>query len=355
MIEPLRPSSLGEILDRTAPLYRSRFLVFLGISIIPTAVILVPALGLVGGLAWLGSKSTGASPPAADSAATIVLLVAIGMAVLPIFIGITALASAAMNHAVARAYMNQKTTIRDAYKAIWPRRWRYTGLFLLEALIVGGAPMAVWIGLILLSAGIATVANSSGVGGVFTALVGVFAFLLVIGLIGYAIWMFLRLSLAFPASVVEQIGAVASLKRSSVLTQATKGRIFLLYLLGAALNWLLSLGITIPLTIVMAFFPGANSPQHAELVGLIMVFGAYGAAFAVQAFVKPVYGIALLLFYYDQRIRKEAFDIEWMMEQAGMVVPPVSLPEFVVPMLNPHAGSEINSPETFHPASGDSQ
>jgi len=31
-----------------------------------------------------------------------------------------------------------------------------------------------------------------------------------------------------------------------------------------------------------------------------------------------VYGIALVLFYYDQRIRMEGFDIEWMMQQAGM-------------------------------------
>jgi hypothetical protein len=32
----------------------------------------------------------------------------------------------------------------------------------------------------------------------------------------------------------------------------------------------------------------------------------------------PVFPIALTLFYYDQRIRQEAFDIERMMEAAGM-------------------------------------
>jgi hypothetical protein len=37
-----------------------------------------------------------------------------------------------------------------------------------------------------------------------------------------------------------------------------------------------------------------------------------------------VYGIALVLFYYDQRIRQEGFDIEWMMLQAGMVAPPAA-------------------------------
>jgi len=41
----------------------------------------------------------------------------------------------------------------------------------------------------------------------------------------------------------------------------------------------------------------------------------------VQALTKPVYGIALVLFYYDQRMRLEGFDIEWMMLRAGLVVP----------------------------------
>jgi hypothetical protein len=57
-----------------------------------------------------------------------------------------------------------------------------------------------------------------------------------------------------------------------------------------------------------------------------MMLIIYGASFAVQALVKPVYGIALTLFYYDQRIRNEGFDIEWMMMQAGMVPAPQTAP-----------------------------
>ena len=50
-----------------------------------------------------------------------------------------------------------------------------------------------------------------------------------------------------------------------------------------------------------------------------MTFAFYGAMFVVRALTKPVFGIGLTLFYFDQRIRKEGFDIEWMMQQAGMV------------------------------------
>jgi hypothetical protein len=43
--------------------------------------------------------------------------------------------------------------------------------------------------------------------------------------------------------------------------------------------------------------------------------------FAIQTIVPPVYLIALTLFYYDQRIRKEGFDIELLMQQAGLSAP----------------------------------
>jgi hypothetical protein len=34
--------------------------------------------------------------------------------------------------------------------------------------------------------------------------------------------------------------------------------------------------------------------------------------------IGPIYSTGLTLFYYDQRIRKEGFDIEWMMQAAGL-------------------------------------
>jgi uncharacterized membrane protein len=151
--------------------------------------------------------------------------------------------------------------------------------------------------------------------------------LVVVALVGYIFWMLLQLSLAFPACVIEQIGAWTALKRSSSLSKGTRGRIFVLYLLGAALSWLLSMGITLPMAIITALFPGANSPQHAQAVGMVFLVVVYGAVFAVQALTKPIYDIALTLFYYDQRIRQEGFDIEWMMHRAGMAAPPSPVPE----------------------------
>lgn len=177
--------------------------------------------------------------------------------------------------------------------------------------------MAIWIALVAIAGGLATTAHLSGLGG--GALIGLATFLAIVALVAYVFWMLLRLSLAFPACVIEQIPATRALKRSSVLSIGTKGRMFLLYVLLTALNWILSMGITVPLTIVMSFLPGANDPKHTSTAGIVMLFVIYGAAFAIQAVTRPIIGIALTLFYYDQRIRQEGFDIEWMMQHAGMM------------------------------------
>jgi hypothetical protein len=143
-------------------------------------------------------------------------------------------------------------------------------------------------------------------------------FLMFVAFGTFAVWMLLRLCLAFPASVVEQAGAWNALKRGTRLSEGTRGRILVLYILGILLNQILAWVVVFPAMIVLALIPGLQGQAHARLLGLITTFCLYGAMFAVRALTKPVYGIGLTLFYFDQRIRKEGFDIEWMMQQAGM-------------------------------------
>jgi hypothetical protein len=338
--------NLGEILDRTIQFYRSRFLAFFGISAIPTAAILVLFCGLFLGFAWVSVNS--AASPVASGVVAILLLIAAMLLGLPVYVGAAALAMAAVNHAAARAWLGERITIRGAYKDAWPRGWRYIGLYLLWALIVYGVPAIVWIVLVILTAAGSALARQAGLGGVTdSVLVGLGVFVVVAALAGYCIWMLLRLALAFPACVVEQIGVVAALKRSATLTSGTRGRIFVLYLLGGVLNWLITMGLFIVAVIVVALIPGSNRPERQQALGTAMLFIVYGASFAVQALTRPVYGIALMLFYFDQRIRLEGFDIEWMMQQAGLVVPaaPPSEPAPWMPPGEPAAPAAATVPE----------
>jgi hypothetical protein len=96
--------------------------------------------------------------------------------------------------------------------------------------------------------------------------------------------------------------------------------------------------------LIFALIPAMDTAQHARVVGSVTVVVVYCSGFLVRAVTKPVYTIAQMLFYYDQRIRNEGFDIEWLMRQAGMVEAPA--PE-AVPWMPP-----VRTAETADPAMG---
>jgi hypothetical protein len=330
MNEQLHPLTLPEILDRTAQLYRSRFLVFLGIGMIPAGTIFVFAAAIFAFIAWMGENArTGAAT--ADTLVW-VFLVLIAILVVPVGLATSALGAAAMSEASARLFLGETITIRNAYRTAWKRGWRYMGLYTLQALAIAGIPAAVFSVAMI---GMTMSKLIGGTAGAGSPLFGGLAFLLVLVLGAFAVWMLLRLCLAFPACVVEEATAWNALKRGVVLGRGTKGRILVLYLLGIVLNQVLVVGVTIPAVIALALVPGLQGPAHAQTMGMIMLFVSWGAYFAVRALTKPIYGIALTLFYFDQRIRKEGFDIEWMMQQAGWVTTPeparVAVPEEVQP------------------------
>src|SRR5271165_2854006 len=222
MSEPLRPSTLGEILDRTANLYRSKFLVFFGIACVPASVV----LGF-GGLAVLLFAWEGTVGPAVTATVLVgvVLLCIVG---LPLIIGANALSGAALCHAASAQAMGETISIRTALKAVWRRGWQYAGLYLLLMLIIGVAPLLVWV---LLAALLAALAAVTGQGGSVIASEALLV-LSFLGLAVYAVWMLLKLCLAFPVSVVEQAGVGAALIRASQLSKGSRWRILVLFVLG---------------------------------------------------------------------------------------------------------------------------
>jgi hypothetical protein len=362
MNEPLRPQSLSEILDRTVQLYRSRFLVFLGIAVIPMGVIVVPACIAAAVALWWNAAGAGSVGQATAGILGGIFLVLAVLVALPVFLAATALGMAAMTWAAARENMGERVTIRAAYKHAWRRGWSYFGLYALQALFVWIAPGVVWIVLTFFSAGAMVLLQKAGVIGDNSALLGFMTILTVGALLVYAIWMQLRLCLALPACVEERMGVWASLVRSSSLGKGTKRRIFLLYLLGMALNYIVMLAIMVPTIIVISLLHHSGAPREAQSEGSVTLIAMYAASFLVQVCLKPVYGIALVLFYYDQRIRNEGYDIEVLMKRAGLEAHAQSQPELkpwmpavpraaheAAPSEAPPSATESTSPGTGDP------
>ena len=287
---------------------------FLGIAAIPAGTMFVFAAGIFVFIAWIGANARHGATIADILVWTFLSVLMI--LVVPGSLAANALGEAAMSDAAARFFLGNSITIRSAYKTAWKRGWRYIGLYVLQGLVIVIGPA-----LVFFAAVVAMIAGKvSGVAAndpspMFGGLLVLAA--MVLG--AFALWMLLRLCLAFPTCVVEQTTAWNALKRCTGLSKGTKGRIFLLYLLGLVLNQILAWAITIPVVIAVALIPGLQGQAQARMVGMIVTFLIYGAMFVVRALTKPVYGIALTLFYFDQRIRKEGFDIEWMMLEAGLV------------------------------------
>jgi len=129
----------------------------------------------------------------------------------------------------------------------------------------------------------------------------------------YAVLMGLRFSLAVPACVIEDLTARQAIRRSIELSKGSRGRIFLLGLLVVAIQ--IGLGL-----ITQVFFIVATFQHHGELPAAIRVLQQL-VAFCTNTFVGPIYATGFTLFYYDQRVRKEGYDIEWMMRAAGLDAP----------------------------------
>lgn len=305
--------SLGEILDRTAQLYRRNFLLFAGIAAVYAGVMLFFNLMQIGLDELLLKLNMAKQLPLASLASLIVIVPLI-------FIGAGA-AVAANNRAVAWVNLGKSATIVGAYRSILPRLGRYLWMMTIMGFIIYlpfvllalaftaflylyGKPRGIFA-----AGGINTHPDAFVVVAIITF---VFILLAVVYMV-YAVIMGLRYSLAIPAAVVEDLEARKSIRRSIELSKGARGRIFMLGLLIAAIQ----LGIVFITQFIFLFAMFAAAKRHTQVPVWIQIAQQI-VGFFTNSFIGPMYATGLTLFYYDQRIRKEGFDIEWMMEAAGM-------------------------------------
>ena len=297
MSTPLRPMSTGEILDRTFNLYRNNFVLFAGIAVVP------PALMLVVQLIQAGMVAAPSHPRAAGAG----LLVAGGLGMIvgwmAYVVGI-AVAHAATVFAVSAVHLGRTTTIGESYGRVKGRYGRVVwvifqvGLrsFLPAMLLIVVA--AVLMPLAMAGGGKAAAGVAAGVAAIVVGLAVIAA--AIVGILLY-----LRYSLAVPACVLEDIKATAAVKRSATLSAGSRGQIFVIYFLMAIITYIVMFVFFIPATFLAAVV-AKGSPAVATLfAGLAM--------FLAGALAGPIATIALSLVYFDQRVRKEAFDLQLMM------------------------------------------
>ena len=308
MNEILRPSTLEEILDRTFQLYRNNFWLFLGIAALPLVLALVLAVPIVAIFAIPGIAGR-----IDDPAATIRVIAFMFAFVifLPLYLGLYAFSIAGITQATIAIQRGEKLTIRAALKMVRPRFWTYLWYLLLQGIMAAIVPMC--ISGVLLGALIYLASHSGG--GIASGLAfGLLMFLAETALFGVIVWLILSYAMGMAVCVVEKKTAWQSLMRSWSLSKGTRGRIFVLGLLVYAIRMLLGILLGFPL-----FAFAIKHPGHPLPLGLTAL--AQLAGFVINTLIGPMYSTGLTLFYYDQRVRREGFDVEWMMQAAGLSLP----------------------------------
>jgi hypothetical protein len=275
----LRPLSLGEILDRTFTLYRSYFLLFVGISAIPRVLLLILNLAQVFVLIPMGIPMGGVGgqrPPAAPEAMLKMLGVMMVIGTLAFVVGLLViiLSQGATIIAVSEIYLGRTITIAESFRRV-------------------RSEMGTLLGLLILN---------------FLAIVAGFLFLIIPG-----IYVMCRLMVCVPAALSENVGPVESMERSFALTKDNAGRSFLILVLNFAQAMGAAMLFAAPFQIGVLF--SKNSPG---LMTFWLAMTQVGG-FVANVLVMPVVTIASAVFYYDLRVRKEAFDLQLLMSPGGIV------------------------------------
>jgi hypothetical protein len=260
----LRPLSLGELLDRTFSLYRRHFLLFVGIAAIPYSFFFITNLAI--SLLPVFARSAAGSAVVAVGGGILAVVAVLAGAVAFLFsVGATVFA-------VSEIYLGHDTTIRASLRRVRSKAGTIFGVLALSGL--------------LLVAGF-------------------------IALFFPGIYLMCRICVATPAALLEGLGPAASIRRSFDLTRDFAGRAFMIYVLYFTMVWGIAAVFQFPFILLMAV-----SAKQTQLMVLWTVLMQVGK-FAGSSLVAPVSTIGFALFYYDLRVRKEAFDLQMMMQAIG--------------------------------------
>jgi len=302
----LRPMSTSQVLDRTFHIYRNNFVLLAGIGALLPALVLVMQLSFIP----LGIPPRGPVKQSPES--LLVLYLGYLCCYGAIYLLGSALTVGATVFGVSKLHLGQSVTIGEAYKQIFSRFWKVLGLVVLIGLAVFGSLLVGEVIAIIVGTFSAGSFRVFGRGGILSpgAIIGVIWALSIFSAGVLVALMFLsKLSLAVPACLLEKQPVGGALRRSWNLTKNSVWRLILIYIL----TWILSLVLSLALIMPGQLYASAIGDKGLVIGEILQNIGVFIAGVVAN----PIATIAVALIYYDQRVRKEAFDLQLLMEAVG--------------------------------------
>lgn len=304
---PLRPLSLGEILDGSVSALRAHWRTALGfslaVSVITQIAIILMQRYLLPEPTSVDPNATGAEAlrQATDSARS--TLISLAPAALVTMIA-TLFTASIITVVISRSVLGRPTTLSDAWAEARPRILPLLGLTVLVPLIMA----------VIMTVGIGPGLLLGSEAGAALAFLGFAAACVAV------LWLNVSFALAAPALMLERQSIEAALRRSAKLVRGAWWRTFGVLALTWLLTFLLTFLVSIPFGIIAVIVDGTDVSEF--LNGTAPSFGwsflivtGIGEAI-VSTLIYPFVGVMALL-YVDQRIRREALDLD-LARAAGM-------------------------------------
>jgi hypothetical protein len=303
---PLRPLTLGEIYDGAFRIIRFNPKATVGSAVLVASITMMLPVIVTAILTWtVGATfdATGENDSAEDLAGQLGSFGALGLgAVLQVF-GLL-FVTGMIVQVTAAAAIGRRLSLGQAWAATRGKRWRLVGLSMLLWLMTL-AMIAVYVVALIVAF---TAADDVLVAVLFTVGWSVL-------FLGALVWFWIRVYyLPVPALMLEPIGVFQALARGFRLTRRQFWRTFGIALLTYVIAQIGGSMLSFPISLVGQIAIFTLDPEHA-LLGLVVLQAVTSVVAA--AFVAPFSSAVSSLQYVDQRMRKEAFDVE-LMTQAGL-------------------------------------
>jgi MFS family permease len=285
---PLRPLGVGEILDGSISTGRKHWRTVLPLSL----VVAVVSQGTATAFNWFSRNDSQSTAALALVGAGVLVTALCGLVL-----------TALLTMVVSKAILGEPVTAGSAWRAARPQMWRLLGLTVLIGLIC--------VGIVVLGTLPAIIV---GLTGTRSAGLDVLAFVGALAGLAAMLWMYIKLGLAAPALMLEKQGIKAAMARSRKLTRDNWWRIFGITALGFVLTTILSGMIAVPFTALAGTTGNSvlsslgGDPSHPQPFAALVLIGIGGVLSSTLT--APIQAGINVLLYVDQRIRREALDLE---------------------------------------------
>ncbi|MFJ7152599.1 glycerophosphoryl diester phosphodiesterase membrane domain-containing protein [Streptomyces sp. NPDC100445] len=304
-VVPLRPLGVGEILDGAVSTMRAHWRTVLGIAlavalVTDIALVVVQGLFLDDTLPRTPLDGRTATP---DDVLRAMRETMISSGVVSVISGAALIVATALLATVtSRAVLGKPIGGGEAWREARPQLPRLGGLLLLLGLIIAGVFVAGAL------PGFLVRRTGDDAGG---------SALLALGLLGataVAVWLSIRYFLATPALMLERQGVLKAMGRSAKLVRGAWWRILGIQSLAWLISGIVSAIVTVPFAAIGAAASGDGMDDFlttgtGHLGWTFLIIRGIGSLIGTTLTLPITAGVTVLL-YIDQRIRREALDLE---------------------------------------------